>query len=175
MRRGFKCRVSQVEMALDLTGTSVAFIKRRLLTTARRFKSYRDEWGRETSYVGGFRSPWQARIYQKRDDVVRFEFIFRREFLRNKGISRPHELVLLRKIDLGRLVWLREIDQSKLQVADGYDADDYRTRALRSLALRLSTKEFSAALKEVGSERPDLLIPCALEPKLRRLQRRLVW
>jgi hypothetical protein len=108
MRKGFRSQVSQAEMTFDFTGTSIGFIKRHLLTTARRFQSYRDELGRETYYVGGFKSPWQVRIYQKRDDVVRFEFIFRREFLRNKGISRPHELVLLRKIDLNRLVWLRE-------------------------------------------------------------------
>jgi hypothetical protein len=106
---------------------------------------------------------------------VRFEFIFRIPFLRKCGVLRPDELLLLRTIDLNRLVWLREINAAKLQVGIGGDPDDYQNRILRTWAKRLSSSQFSQALKDWGVGRRDLLIPCAMEKKLRRLQRKLVW
>jgi hypothetical protein len=84
-------------------------------------------------------------------------------------------LLLLRTIDLNRLVWLREIDASKLQMGLGGDLEDYQSRILRTWAKYLSASQFSQALKDWGVDRRDLLIPCAMETKLRRLQRRLVW
>jgi hypothetical protein len=175
MCRGFRSRVSKVEMTTDLTGTSVDFLKMRLQTTARRFRTLRDAKGRKTYYVGGPRSHWQVRIYQKQPTVVRFEFIFRIPFLRKCGVRRPEELLLLRTIDLNRLVWLREIDASKLQVGIGGDLEDYQNRILRTWATCLSSSQFAQALKDSGVGRRDLLIPCAMETKLRRLQRKLVW
>jgi hypothetical protein len=175
MCRGFRSRVSKVEMTTDLTGTSVDFLKMRLQTTARRFRTLRDAKGRKTYYVGGPRSHWQVRIYEKQSAVVRFEFIFRLPFLRKCGIRRPDELLLLRTIDLNRLVWLREIDASKLQMGIGGDLEDYQNRILRTWAKYLSPTQFSQALKDWGVGRRDLLIPCSMETKLRQLQRRLVW
>jgi hypothetical protein len=175
MCRGFRSQVSKVELTMDLTGTSVDFFEARLQTSARRFRTLRDIEGRKTYYVGGPRSHWQVRIYQKTDTVVRVEFIFRIPFLRRYGVRKPDELVLLRRVDLGRLIWLREIDTSKLEVGEKRRPKDDQNRVLRSLAQWLSAKEFSNALKELGIRRPDIFIPCVLESKLRRLQRRLLW
>ena len=162
-------------MTIDLTGTSVDFFKKHLQTTARRFRTLRDTVGRKTYYVGAPGSHWQLKIYQKRPAVVRFEFTLRIAFLQKCGLRRPHELVLLRNIDLTRLVWLQEVDQSKLKVGDEGRLGNNQNRALRSWAQCLSTRQFSKALKDWGIARRDLLVPCALEWKIRRLQRRLMW
>jgi hypothetical protein len=175
MCSGFRTKVSQVEMTMDLTEASVDFFKMRLQSTARRYRTLRDIEGWKTFYVGGSRSPWQVRIYQKQDAVVRFEFIFRIPFLRKYGIRRPDELLLLRKIDLSRLVWLREIDRSKLEIGDGERLENFQKRALQSLSQQLSASQFSRALRDCGIARRDLFVTCPLELKLRRLQSRLVW
>lgn len=173
--RGFKSQVSRVEMTFDLTGTSVNFFRRNLQSTARRFRTVTDARGWKTFYVGGPRSHWQLRIYQKQSTVVRFEFTFRIAFLRRWGIRRPHELVLLRNIDLTRLVWLREVNESKLLVSGEKELEDYQNRAIRRMAQFLSANRFSKWLKECRIFRPELFVPCSLEAKLRRLQRRLLW
>ncbi len=174
MRQGFHASLSKAELTFDLTEASVDFFARHILTTARRFRRLRDEHGWETYYVGGPLSPWQARVYQKTAATVRLEFVFRRPFLRKRGIRLPHELVLLRVLDLGRLVQLRELNMAKLQVGD-CGLEDYRHRALCHLARRMTLTEFCDALKENRIVRPDLIVPCALESKLRHMQSQLVW
>ena len=173
--RGFRSLVSRVEMTMDLTDTSVDSFKRVLFSTARRYRTLKDMEGRKTYYVGGPRSHWQLRIYEKQADVVRFEFIFRIPFLRKCGVRRSDEVLLLRKVDLNRLVWLREIDASKFQVGYRQNLANYQNRALRSWSQCLSATQFSKALMDWGVARRDLLVPCALESRLSRLQRRLVW
>lgn len=172
--REVRASVCSVELTFDLTGTTVAFFTRHLYTTAKTFNLVTDARGHQTFYVGCARSPWQLRIYDKTADVVRFEFVFRRAFLRRHSIERPCELLLLRTIDLGRMVRLLRLDRRRIREIES-EIGDYQRRALCTLARWSTTKQFSALLKERGIRRPDFFTPCALERKLRLMQRRLIW
>jgi site-specific recombinase XerD len=129
--------------------------------------------GRRTFYVGRPRSQWQLRVYDKTELLTRFEFIFRLEFLRKIGIRYPHELILLRRVNLSRLVSLREVDRSKLPKGS---AEDFRARAaVRAMSGSLTTRQFWAATKDYGIKRNDWFRPCPIEKRLQRMQDRLVW
>jgi hypothetical protein len=172
--REVRSSVCSAELTFDLTGTTIAFFTRHLYTTARTFNLITDARGGKTLYIGCRRSPWQLRIYDKTQDVVRFEFVFRRAFLRRYGIERPCQLLLLRTIDLRRMVKLLRLDRQRIRDIEN-DSNDYRRRVLCTLARWSTTKQFSALLKERGTGRPDFFTPCALEEKLRLMQQRLIW
>ncbi len=163
VRGGFRAQVSKIELTFDLSETSVGFFIRHAQTRARRTRRLRDEFGRRTFYVGGARSQWQLRVYDKADLVTRFEFIFRRAFLRRIGIRYPHELVFLRRANLRRLVWLWEVDRSQLP------------RAVQASAGSLTVRQLWAATKDYGPARSEWFRPCPIEKQLQRMQGRLVW
>jgi hypothetical protein len=106
MRRGYRARVSSVELAFDVQGDLLRQFTWELCTRAR----VRDLQG--TLYVGGVRSPWQAKLYKRTDSVARVEFTLRSVFLRRHRISAVCELYLLRKVHLWDLVSFCEVDHS---------------------------------------------------------------
>jgi hypothetical protein len=172
MWQGFRVQVSKVEVTFDLSETSVEFFIRHVQTRART-RVLRDDSGRRTFYVGRPSSQWQLRVYEKAEFLTSFEFIFRLEFLRKIGIRYPHELILLRRVNLSRLVSLREVDRSKLPKGS---AEDFRARAaVRAMSGSLTTKQFWAATKDYGIKRNDWFRPCPIEKRLQRMQDRLVW
>jgi hypothetical protein len=172
--REVRASVSCVELTFDLTGTTVGFFTQHLFTTARTSNLLTDVSGHKTFYVGRSQSPWQLRIYDKTPDVVRFEFVFRRAFLRRYGIERPCQVLLLRTIDLRRMVRLLRLDRQRIRDIES-SSNNYRRRVLCTLARWSTAKQFSELLKERGIRRPDFFTSCALEEKLRQMQRRMVW
>ncbi len=175
-REGARVMVSRMELTFDLLGTSVDFLKRRVTGPARRVRVLKDESEWRTLYVGSQHSDWQLRVYDKTRKVTRFELILRRGALRKLGIERPHEVVFLRQANLGKLVLLREVDQSALpNEEDWEDPDNYQARVMHKFARDLTAKEFVAAAKACPLWRNGWLQPCAMEKRLRRMQDRLVW
>ena len=172
--KGWTASVSQVEITFDLTGTSVGFFERNVLTPARRFKTLGE--GRLTHYIGGRTSPWQIRVYDKAPGLVRFEFVGRRAFLRAHGIHRPAHLVLLRDIDLRPRVQLRELDKGQMKTLEESIDEDYRRRVLARWDRDLPLRVFLPAVKKYFSAVPDeLVVPSPVEERLRRMQWQLVW
>jgi hypothetical protein len=109
--------VSQIEMTFDTTGTSIPTLENSVYTRARRFRRLRDALGNMTLYVGGPRSLWQLRIYQKTSEIVRIEFILRRQLLRNHGIFTYKDLSLLRALDIRCMARFLELGRPELQQA----------------------------------------------------------
>jgi hypothetical protein len=109
--------LAQVEMTFDTFGTSIRLLERSIFTRARRFRSFRDDLGNETLYIGGPRSACQLRIYQKTRQIVRVEFILRRQLLRNQGIRTYQDLSLLRGLDIRRIARFLELGRPELQHA----------------------------------------------------------
>jgi len=172
--KGWTALVSQVEVTFDLTGTSVGFFERSVLTPARRFKTLGE--GRLTHYIGGRTSPWQIRVYDKAPGLVRFEFIARRGFLRAHGIHRPAHLVLLRDIDLRPRVQLRELNKSRIKALEKSIEEDVRRRVLARWVRDLPLRDILPAVKKKFAAVPgDLVVPSPVEERLRRMQWRLVW
>ncbi len=96
-RRGFHCQVSQLEFTFDVTGFSFPFFREHLLTTAHSVTEVGKQ-DHKTLYIGRPRSPWQLRIYQKTDLLMRVEFVLRRAWLHAHGIEQIDDLLLLRDL-----------------------------------------------------------------------------
>jgi hypothetical protein len=171
MRRGCRTCLSRVELTFDVSEPSVEFFSKHAVTAARKVMSLANDRG-NSFYAGTRRSAWQLVIYDKAP-VVRCEFILRRQFLRVIGIDRPHQLVRLRTLDLRRLVRIQEVDPERLALINHHSG--YVQRVIRSWGERLSSRDFLRALRACGRRPDEWLRPCAVEGKLRRMQRRLVW
>ena len=171
MRRGCRTCLSRLELTFDHSEPSVEFFRRHVVTAARKLTSLANDRG-NSFYAGTRRSAWQLVIYDKAP-VVRCEFILRRQFLRRIGMNRPHEIVRLRTLDLLRLVRIQEVDPQRL--APISHRSGYVQRAIRSWEERLSSRDFVKALRACGRRPDEWLRPCAVEAKLSRMQRRLIW
>jgi hypothetical protein len=114
---GCQTTISQVEMTFDTVGTSIRFLQNGVLTRARRFRLLRDALGNETLYIGGPRSTWQLRIYQKTPEIVRIEFILRRQLLRDQGIFTYEDVNLLGSLDLHRMASFMDLSRAQLRQA----------------------------------------------------------
>ena len=105
-------RVSQVEFTFDVTGATIDYVHEHLVHGARNDVKVLSDGERQTIYVGSPRSAWQVRIYQKRCRVVRLEFVLRRAFLSRHGINQPEDLLLLRKLNVWKLISIRSSSPS---------------------------------------------------------------
>jgi hypothetical protein len=114
---GCRTTISQVEMTFDTVGTSIRFLQNGVLTRARMFRLLRDALGNETLYIGGPRSTWQLRIYQKTPEIVRIEFILRRQRLRDQGIFTYEDVNLLGSLDLHRMASFMDLSRAQLRQA----------------------------------------------------------
>lgn len=171
MRRGWRTCLSRVEITFDLSEPSVEFFRRHASTAARKLTWLANDRG-NSFYCGTRNSAWQLIVYDKQP-VVRCEFILRRQFLRSIGINLPHEIVRLRTLDLRRLVRIQEVDPQKLALSS--HPSGYVQRVIRSWAERLSSRDFIEGMRASGRRPNNWLRPCAVEAKLRRMQRRLIW
>ena len=166
--------VSYAELTFDLTGRSVPWFERGTFSSARRFVTLRDEQGRRTFYAGGPTSPWQLRVYEKTNEVTRFEFALRRRFLRQRRISLPQDLELLRYLDFGYCVTLQRPNLYAME-AIKKDLESERWRAFDSLSRMLPLREFVVAAEQMfGAPRRDLVLPDPLDERLGRMQRQMI-
>jgi len=104
-----RVRVSQLEFTYDFTGVSIEYVLAHLIHRAKTAVKVLSDGKRKTIYVGSPRSAWQGRIYQKTDSVLRLEFILRRSFLSRHGINQPEDLLLLRKLNVWKLMSVRRL------------------------------------------------------------------
>jgi hypothetical protein len=162
MRRGYKAVIVAAELTFDTQGIPLSRLTTNLCTTARIFKKVHDRIGRVTAYVGGVRSAWQLRIYQKTSAILRVEFILRSTFLRTSGIREPQQLYFCKKTKLWRHVWFREVDPAR-----GNGSTRRRPWLKRGLGLGPSLRaSVDSAPRLVRSE---------CEILLRKMQRNMIW
>jgi len=100
LRRGFRGGVSSLELTFDVWDTTVQDFRRKLLIGSRSFREFQDPAGRQTLYLRTPTSPWQLRVYQKTQSIVRLEFILRLPFLRAHDIHQPLDVLRLAKLEL---------------------------------------------------------------------------
>jgi hypothetical protein len=168
--------VSSLELTFDFTGTSVEDIGGQLIHRAKQVKTLTDERGWKTIYVGSPRSSWQVRIYQKTASVVRLEFVLRRGFLSRHGITRPEDVLLLRRIDVWRLVSFRQFSHSRAKRV----ARNLKSRTDRRLIgdwpqTWRSKESLLQVLKRNRISADTVFRRTSLQARLRQMQRRLVW
>jgi hypothetical protein len=108
-RRGLRVQVTYVEFTFDVLGYSFAYFRQRLFTRARSTTELGRE-GHKTFYAEKPRSPWQLRVYQKTESIVRVEYALRRAFLRAQRI----DLVRLRNLNVWAPASFQEFNEDRL-------------------------------------------------------------
>ena len=68
-----------------------------------------------TFYLGSRKSASQVCIYQKREDIVRIEFVLRRAFLRKQQFNQPADILQLSTFDLSERLRFREFHPDRFQ------------------------------------------------------------
>jgi hypothetical protein len=168
-------QLSEVELSFDVTGFGVLQFRRQLIYGARFTRMLRDRGGRRTLYIGGPKSAWQLRIYDKAESVVRFEFVFRRGFLSKYGINAPEQLLSLRKFNLWKLASVRQFSRCRLaKFAKSWTDHDQkivrswnkRRQGLQRLAKILRSRRIDPAL---------VLRRARIQKKLESMLRRMIW
>jgi hypothetical protein len=168
--------VSEVEFTCDVRCKSAKKLNSVLFTRARRFRKRSDSRGAETYYYGGPSSPWQLRVYDKCQDIVRVEFVLRRDFLRSVGINSLAELEKVRQFNFHKLAWVRRLNTELVTALLASEAD-VRRRAVAGMLRVIPTARKRVALlhKHFGVSSIYLVRPHSLNSRLGRMRRAAKW
>jgi len=138
---------SLVEFTFDVSSPGLETIRKQAIHRARKTYSLRDDTGRRTFYVGSRNSPWQLRVYDKAEGIVRIEFVFRRPFLVRNGLLRPIDLLKLRGFDLETMASFRRVSPERLREAAPERSSKWREGVV-SWVERWPISELPAYLRE---------------------------
>jgi hypothetical protein len=172
-RRGYKAVISSAEMTFDTEGIPMSRFRRELCSRAR-VRTYQDQSGKVTVYVGGSRSQWELRLYEKTDSVVRIEFVLRSAILRAHNIRRPQDLLLLKKAKLWRKVGFREVNLCEASSLPVRLQEGWEARGLTAPPM-MPARVMERELRQARVNPVGWVNSSAREVMLRRMQERLVW
>jgi hypothetical protein len=169
-------RVSSIEFTFDVTGTTIDYLLRHLIYRAKKDARVLSDGERRTIYVGSPRSAWQVRIYDKRRPVLRIEFVLRRASLSRWGISRPEDLLLLRRLNVWELLSIRRFSASSAaRVTRDWDDAAAKELVLTWGEYRRPLRLLPRILKNHGVHPHQVLRRTCLQRKLEAMQRRFIW
>jgi hypothetical protein len=168
--------VSSVELTRDVRGLRVPYIREHLVHRARSWRELSDGHGRQTLYIGSRWSPWQARIYDKTTDVVRFEIVLRRGFLIRHGLRCPDALVKLRQVKTQGLLSVKKLCQEKMLAATEHLANDIGKEILRTWGQYGRPLQALCRFLRGAGIKPDCVLRqsrCQLQ--MENMLERLIW
>lgn len=167
---------SSLEVTFDFTGEDFERVRKNLLYRAHRVLVLTDDRGWKTFYVGSPSSSWQVRLYQKTSYALRLEFILRRGFLKRFGINRPQDILLLRKIDIWRLLSVRRYSRSSAKRVTRDWADAAARRAvLNWIDDGRSREPLLRILRENRTPAKLIFRRTKLQKRLEAMQKMLIW
>lgn len=170
-RRGLRVQVTYVEFTFDVLGYSFAYFRQRLFTRARSTTELGRE-GHKTFYAEKPRSPWQLRVYQKTESIVRVEYALRRAFLRAQRI----DLVRLRNLNVWAPASFQEFNEDRLAAALEKIPSGWAKSRLQESPHRLPFRMLSTALRwRCGIDPAPLLRRSKAQHLLRSMQDSVLW
>lgn len=176
MRRGYRAHVALVELTFDTSEIPIKYFEMHYLSLARYSRVLHDKTGRTTVYIGGPRSHWQVRIYQKTESVVRVEYILRSEFLRGSGIRHAEDLLQLRQLNVWNLVSFPEFSEQRLASFLRRRPNFWGRSLLLPSPTRWPLKTLATILRGRAKINPVILLRRShAERRMRRMQHNLVW
>lgn len=168
--------LSLVEFTCDTTRYDIDQFRRHVVTRARSVFELSDSRGWTTIYCGTRRSDWQSKVYQKSENVVRFELTLKNSFLRKNGILKMHDLLMLSGLDIWALVCFRELDRRRFARFVREKFSGWRREHWLALPDRIPLHQLVWRLRQVfGPDVKELLRMTKLETLLRKMQGRLIW
>jgi hypothetical protein len=173
LHQGYRSLISLVELTFDTEGVSLDRFGRELCSRAQ-IREFQNGRGKVSLYVGGPRSPWQLRIYNKTPWIVRLEFVLRNVYLRAHHIRRPQDVLFLRKTDLGRLVGFREVSQAGGYALPARIREPWLERGL-TLPPAVPASIVQKELRQAGVNPARWVVPSKREALLREMQNHMVW
>jgi hypothetical protein len=174
-RRGFRCQISLVEFTFDIKGFPFSFFREHLLTSSHSITEVGKE-GHKTLYAGRPRSPWQLRIYQKTDSLMRVEFILRRALLHAHRIERIDDLLRLRDLDVWASASFPEFREERLASLLNTLPSCWGKDVLSQVPRRRSLRFLTAVLRWRCGVDPAPLFRCSqVDRLLRHMQRNMLW
>jgi hypothetical protein len=176
LRQGYRAEVFLVEATFDVKNISIPYFRSHLMTRSRTFHELRDHRGRETLYIGSRRSPSQARIYQKTDEIVRVEYVLKRSFLLAHGIRWPDDLLRVGTLNFANLARFPEFDGPRLRKTLNATANFWGKDLLLESPHRWPLRTLYEILRWRGRiDAASLLRPSEADAVLSRMQHNLVW
>ena len=174
-RRGFRCQISLIEFTFDVTGFSYSFFREHLFTRAHSVNEI-GNLGRKTLYVGRPASPWQLRIYQKTDSLMRVEFVLRRALLLADGIEGIDDLLRLRDLDVWAWASFPEFREERLASVLTRMPTCWGKNILLQEPRRRSLGFLTGVLRwRCGIDPAPLLRRSKADILLRQMQRNMLW
>jgi hypothetical protein len=168
--------VTYAELTFDLTGTPFEYFRKHVLTPARRQRELGDTFTGRTLYLGSPHSPWQVKVYEKTDQIIRVEYVFRLDFLRTQAIHQVDDLLKLRNLDLSRFAMFYDISQAALDQGIAKIKDEKCKKMLSEWPRRhRSLQVLAQTLSYHHIPRVGIFRESAVSAKLREMQRNLVW
>jgi hypothetical protein len=167
-------RVSSVELTFDVSTFSYAEACRSAVYRAIHTKEWGNARGRRTFYIGSPRSPWFARIYEKKERVLRVEFELRRGFLSAQEWNHPNDLIAMRTLRLSKLVSLRMFTRSGIMAAtEGWPETAVEWCLQSTMRPLWHVNRILCAASRTDANR---LLPQSMHQRqLESMQRLLVW
>ena len=173
-RRGYKARVSRVELTFDVQGIPYRELVWEVCTRARSLDELEGDNGC-TLYVGSTRAQWQAKIYERTYSVVRIEFALRSTFLRRLKINQVQDVYLLRRAPVWNLVSFRQTDQSRPGELPRRLRRFWEDLGHGVPPLDMRPSFVQRTFREHGVSPEKWIIPSPHERLLRRMQKQLIW
>ena len=172
-RRGYRAIVSRVELTFDTALFSQWHFDRELCCRAN-VSEFNNGRGERTVYVGGTKGPWQGRIYQKTTSIARVEFILRKQFLRQHGIRTPQDLLLLKAVDLWKLVGFHTVIEGEDHALPPRIRKPWAARGLL-LSPVIPAPIIEDILRDAHVDPRPWIARSKREILLRGMQERLIW
>jgi hypothetical protein len=167
---------TQVELTFDLERVSVNRLHRQMIHRARQWTEMQDSFWRKTVYIGSPASPWQVKIYDKTDGVVRLELTLRRDLLRENRIEEPDKVVTLRSLELQSMFSLRRFSRPRVMAATAAWNDPYWEDV--ACGWEQNSGLFQRLCRMLGGrgDKAVVLFPIARRQQtLEKMQQNLIW
>jgi hypothetical protein len=173
---GHRVELSLIELTFDSDRISVEDFDRFMVYRARTCRQLKDWQGSRTIYVGSPSSPWQARIYQKTDDIVRLEFILKRHFLQEYGMRHLSDVALVRCVPIEKMLSLRSFSRRRLWAATTRWTNHTGRRLLSEWWERHSElRTLSCILRDNGVDFKTVLTASRKQHMYENMLRNVIW
>jgi hypothetical protein len=168
--------VSSLELTFDIRDVSPAYIARHLIKRARGEVRTVSDGKRDTLYIASPRSAWEVRVYEKRQDVLRIEFVLRRTFLARHGINSLEDVIALRRLPIWNLFSIRRFSETcAWKVTKNWDNDVARELVVTWGQYRYQFDGLSRLLQEHRVDPRLVLRRAEVQRRLEQMQRRFIW
>ena len=175
LRAGYRSQITYLELTCDLSGTSVAHLRDHFVARATYFRELRDSLGFMTVYIGSPKSPWQLKIYDKLNAIVRVEFALRPHSLRGLCVEEPDDVSELRSFDSAQFVRFCNLTSRPSKQSVAHIWKPWVKDLLVSWSPNRSLQTWARLMRGWKVDAAPYLANSEVQRRLRGMHRRFLW